>query len=640
MDAEGILGTVLEKALNEIYVFDESTLRFIEVNRGARENLGYTIDELRGLTPLDIKPEMTRESFDELLEPLRSDQTEKIEFTTFHRRKDGTDYPVEVHLQRSLFESSPVFVAIILDITERARAERELRDANTRLGQRVEERTRDLQRSERDYRAILDALPDALFLVDGSGLIDLVARQAGDLFGYTRDEFLGKSIEFLVPERFRDTHVAHRKQFDGAPSVRSMGQNLELFGLHKDGTEFPIDVNLSPVQLHGRNLTAASVRDVTERHESAAALSRALAAANDANIGKSRFLAAASHDLRQPLQATGLYLDVLLQRSGDEAVHEVGAKINQSLAVMGELLDALLDISKLDSGSVVPEITTFPVQNVLNGIVAAVSPQAQERGLSLLAPPSTFYVRSDRALLQRIVENFVTNAVRYTDEGEVRLLCTRVGGDVRIDVTDTGIGIPDDALGSIFEEYMQLDNPVRDRRKGLGLGLSIVKQIARLLDHDIGVVSEPGVGSTFSISVPGVAAPKEVEDPTSRAKAHSTSKVLFVDDDPAIVDAIEMMLEGAGLDVRTALDGDAALALIDGGFQPDILISDYRLPGYDGVEVTRRVRERTRADLPTIIMTGDTSAQEIQMANLSRCRVLHKPVDTQSLMEIIGAPFA
>jgi len=228
-----------------------------------------------------------------------------------------------------------------------------------------------------------------------------------------------------------------------------------------------------------------------------------LALANQANLGKSRFLTAASHDLRQPLQSTGLYLSVLLSELEDPAKREIGDKMRQSLHVMGELLDALLDISTLDSGSVIPEIETFPVQNLLDRVASAVGPQAEEKGLSLHIEPSPLYVKSDLVLLQRIVENFVTNAVRYTEAGETRVVCQKDGDNVRIDVSDTGMGIPEEALATVFEEYFQLDNQHRDRRKGLGLGLSIVKHIARLLDHQVDVRSIVGEGSVFSVSLPG-----------------------------------------------------------------------------------------------------------------------------------------
>jgi CheY-like chemotaxis protein len=267
-----------------------------------------------------------------------------------------------------------------------------------------------------------------------------------------------------------------------------------------------------------------------------------------------------------------------------------------------------------------------------------VRPQAEEKGLSLHIEASPLFVKSDPFLLQRIVENFVTNAVRYTEASEIRLVCQPDAENVRIDVTDTGMGIPEEALDTVFEEYFQLDNQHRDRRKGLGLGLSIVKHIARLLDHQLNVGSVVGEGSVFSVSLPRVEQSVETTTPAPPAEIGAPDRpiaVLFVDDDPAIVDAILMMLKGEGFTVRTALNGDEAFAHIDNGFYPDILISDYRLPGYNGIEVVRRVRQKTSEHLPTIIMTGDTSAEEIRAENFSNCEILQKPVDPEGFIALI-----
>ncbi len=514
-EAERSLTGILEKSLNEIFIFDATSMHFIQVNEGARRNLGYTMEELRSLTPVDIKPELTAEQFDEIIEPLRNKEQEKLEFETVHQRKDGSTYPAEVHLQRTQYESTPVFAAIILDITERQQAVQSLRESHDLLEQRVVDRT--------------------------------------------------------------------------------------------------------------------------------AALQEAITDAKQANAGKSRFLAAASHDLRQPLQSLGLYLSVMT-RQFDQArkfeesqLVEISGKMRQSLDTMGELLDALLDISKLDGGALTPEKRDVHVHVMLDRIVTDNVQQAQEKGLQLDCTGDSCVIHSDPGLLERVIENFVTNAIRYTEKGKVTIDCQCDDDVARIAVSDTGIGIPKDEVDKVFEEYYQLDNQVRDRRKGLGLGLSIVKHIGRLLEHPLSVSSIPGEGSTFSVEVPlGVqVAPIEAVVPEKVVRGDRDPVVLFVDDDPAIVDATTMLLESANIEVHTALDGDAALAHLAAGVRPDIIVSDYRLPGYNGVEVVRRVRQATVEDLPTVLMTGDTSGHEIEKANLPNCTVLHKPVDTDHLISLI-----
>ncbi|MDP6414098.1 MAG: hybrid sensor histidine kinase/response regulator, partial [Gammaproteobacteria bacterium] len=329
--------------------------------------------------------------------------------------------------------------------------------------------------------------------------------------------------------------------------------------------------------------------------------------ADQANFGKSQFLAAASHDLRQPLQSISLYLSALDQLLDQAKQNEISEKIHGSLDVMGELLDALLDISKLDSGSVTPTKKDFLMSSFLDALVADNESAAQLKGLTFRCSADSCVVHSDPALLRRIVENFITNAIRYTDTGGVEVRCEEHDGYAWIKVKDSGIGIPEEALDTIFEEYFQLDNPARDRRKGLGLGLSIVKHIARLLDHRLSVTSIPGEGSTFAIAVPlGEPLEQVAEAPEPAAEPNRSKRdpvVLLIDDDLAIVDATTMLLSSAAIKVYSALNGDEALAHIDGGVQPDIILSDYRLPGYNGIEVIRRIRKAAHDDLPAVVMT-------------------------------------
>lgn len=485
-------------------------------------------------------------------------------------------------------------------------------------------------------RQLLDAAPDAMVVVDQAGTIVLVNRQTESLFGYSRDELLGQQVEKLMPDQYRDRHMTHRQHFFRAPHVRPMGRGLELCGQHKDGTQFPIEISLSAVQSAQGSFVASAIRDVTARKEAELALKNARDVAESATAMKSRFLAAASHDLRQPLHSLGLYLSVMTRQLAEPNLLQVSDKMRNSLDTMGELLDALLDISKLDSGSVVPVKRDVAINELLDRIVTDNIQQAHEKGLQVDCPETDCVVHSDPVLLERVLENYVTNAIRYTEQGRVSIDCDCSHGMARISVSDTGIGIPKDDLDKVFEEYYQLDNQARDRRKGLGLGLSIVKHIARLLDHPIGVVSAPGEGSTFTIDLPlgepiAVQAPPPKHD-VGRAREPA---VLFVDDDLAILDATMMLLKSYGVEVHSALCGDDALACIKAGFRPDIVVSDYRLPGYNGVEMVRRVRQATVEDLPAIIMTGDTSGEEIRAANLSHCTVLHKPANIDQLIALI-----
>lgn len=241
---------IIERSLNEIYIYDTSTLRFIEVNEGACRNLGYSLEELQSMTFTDINPEYTEETFPALVSPLLNDEKDKIVFTTAYRRKDGSNYPVEVHLQQMMFDDGLVYAAITLDITRRTQSEEALAQA----------------------RLFLESAPDATIIVNGSGKIEFANSQTTNLFGYSQKELRGISIDVLVPERFRDDHQAHREQFSANPKVRCMGAGLDLYAFTKTGQEFPIEVSYSSIQTGDSMLMAATIRDITKRKKAEKAL--------------------------------------------------------------------------------------------------------------------------------------------------------------------------------------------------------------------------------------------------------------------------------------------------------------------------------------------------------------------------------
>ncbi len=388
--------------------------------------------------------------------------------------------------------------------------------------------------------------------------------------------------------------------------------------------------------LHGVSLQLAQREQAL--HNSALALEAAKDEADRANALKSRFLAAANHDLRQPLFALGAYLALLARRVEEPALKEICDKMRQPLEAMREMLNALLDVSQLERGAIRPRICDFWVDEVLERVIASNRPQAEGKGLHLTWLPSGCIGRSDPALLERVINNLVSNAIRYTREGQVAISCERRNGSARITVSDTGIGIPEEALKEIFEEYVQLDNPTRDRSKGLGLGLSIARYIADALGQRIEVHSTIGKGSTFTLDTPlGAAAPaaKATTHTAGAIGSRRRATVLIVDDDKAIREATQMMLDFDGFDARDVGAGDEALALIGNGFRPEAIVSDYRLPGYDGVEVIRRVRKALGSDIPAMLVTGDTAFRQPHPRELPRCMVLYKPLTPEELTSAI-----
>jgi Na+/proline symporter/signal transduction histidine kinase len=364
-------------------------------------------------------------------------------------------------------------------------------------------------------------------------------------------------------------------------------------------------------------------------------LIRAKAEADDANISKTRFLAAASHDILQPLNAARLYVTSLVerQRGGKEAelVHNVDA----SLEAVEEILAALLDISRLDTGALKPEITSFRIDALYRQLEVDFAPMAAAKDLKLSFIPSSLTVRSDRRLLRRLLANLISNPIKYTPPGRVLVGCRRRGPRLRLDVYDTGIGIPKSKRQTIFAEFKRLDEGAQVAR-GLGLGLSIVERIARVLDHKIELTSEVGRGSHFAVRVtlaPAIAAERPVLRPPARTALKLAGlHVICIDNEPKILDGMEALLVGWGCRVSKAGDLSQALAALSSAqIPPAGALVDYHLDGGNGLDVIVALRARFGADLPAILITADRDAQVRAAARAAGVAVLHKPLKPAAL---------
>ncbi len=363
--------------------------------------------------------------------------------------------------------------------------------------------------------------------------------------------------------------------------------------------------------------------------------------AEQANIAKSRFLAAASHDLRQPLHALGLFINTLETQLHQSGYDDLFKKINSSVAALDDLFNAILDISKLDAGVVEVNPSHFQVGPMMEKIVNEFKPQAQEKGLYLHMESCAEVVKTDAVLLERIVRNLVSNAIRYTQRGVVKLACEPADSGVRIEVSDTGPGIPEEELENIFSEFHQLHNPERDRNKGLGLGLAIVRRLADLLRHPLLVDSSVGEGSVFCIDVPRGRA----EDMDTREefliRPHWKLDEVFIvviDDEEAIRDAMQTVLTGWGCEVLLADSLKEAMDQLQANERkPDLVISDYRLRENEtGVEAIRSIQEFVGDEIPGILITGDTAPERLQEARSSGYHLLHKPVKPGQLRMVIN----
>jgi protein-histidine pros-kinase len=405
------------------------------------------------------------------------------------RRKDGTEFPVEISLSPLETDEGTLVSSAIRDISVRKKAEEK-------------------------FKGLLEAAPDAIVIMNRSGDIVLVNAQTEKMFDYKRADLLGKKIEMLLPERFRGRHPQHRRGFFDDPNVRPMGAGLELFGQRRDGSEFPVEISLSPLETEEGLLVSAAVRDITERKRFEQALQDKNLELAKAMQAKDSFLATMSHELRTPMNAiigfTGTLLMKLpgpLNADQEKQLGTVQASARHLLA----LINDLLDLAKINAGKVELKLEPTACRSVLEEVAATLRPLAERKGLQLTVDPHAeeLVAQTDRRALSQIVLNLASNAIKFTERGSVRLGFGRramgVEPAIEISVADTGIGIREEDQAKLFEAFTQVDGGGRRSQEGTGLGLHLSQKLAGLMGARIEFASAPGKGSRFSLLVPAQA---------------------------------------------------------------------------------------------------------------------------------------
>ena len=365
--------------------------------------------------------------------------------------------------------------------------------------------------------------------------------------------------------------------------------------------------------------------------------------AEGANLAKSRFLAAASHDLRQPIHALGLFIEALSCGPLTPSQRRILANAKSASLASTDMLNTLLDFSRIEAGVVQPKLRPKPLQELLHKLEAELAPQADAKGLIYRSRETQAIVITDPALLELILRNLISNAIRYTERGGVLVGCRRRGDHISIEVYDTGIGIAESEQRDVFREFHQLGNPERDRRKGLGLGLAIVDGLTRSLGHRLTLCSRLGQGSVFRISVPSIVLPIGVADqeatvtpPRYAAGYLEGRRVIVVDDDDAVRQGMQDLLSSWQMICQTVESLDEALASVDAQ-RPDVIICDYRLrERQTGADVIKRLRERVGHEIPALLITGDTAPERLREAMASQIPLLHKPVPAEALKIALG----
>jgi two-component system, sensor histidine kinase len=658
-----------------------------------------------------------------------------------------------------------------------------------------------------------------MIIIDESGIIRFANRQVDSIFGYDHLEVVGRPVEVLMPQRFHARHLEHRLRYRASVRLRPMGVGLDLFGRRRDGSEFPVEISLSPVEDGGRLLVVAAIRDITDRKRVEAELSaqlddmrrlhdistRLLEAADlpkileevlDATIAlqradfgnvrlrdpttglleivaqrgfsarflahfagidsddgsacgralqqgerviiedvevdagyaphrevaaaegyratqstpirgrdgrpigmlsthfrephrpaerelqltdlylrmvsefisrardaelvraardvayraseaKSRFLATASHDLRQPLQTLEMLNGSLRRLPTSAAAAEAVGQQQVAIASMSRLLNALLDISKLESGAIQPEPADFAVATLFEDLRRAFAPGAESKGLTFEVSAGEEVAHGDPSLIEQVLRNLVANAIKYTQRGGVALRCiASAGGPLRLEVRDTGIGIPAEQIQYIYDEFYQVGVPSNSAREGYGLGLSIVQRIVKLLGLALEVRSEVGRGTVFALAVPAGGArptpnPSADQGPRVVQQPGAVRRVLLVEDDKSVRDATRMLFAVEGYQVTAVATLAQALRHAAERAGIDLLVTDYHLAnGETGTAVITALREALGAPLKAVLITGDTSAAVKELACDPLMRIASKPVQGEQLLALMRSLLA
>lgn len=496
------------------------------------------------------------------------------------------------------------------------------------------------QLSQELFRDLVEFAPDALILVDSNGIIMYANTHAHTLFGYEPGRLGGLCVDLLIPEESRGMHAAHRIAYGQKPRLREMGnRNMPLFGVRRDGTRFRAEIRLAPVKTANGFVAAAAVRDASETVQFMSMLAAARQSAEEANEAKGRLLAAASHDLRQPMQTLRLLNGAMKRLARDPDLKDVLEQEERALNTMSELLHALLNIAKLESGTLQANVGDVSLPSVFEDLRQQFAALAKLKKLELVVATPELHVRTDHVLLCEMLQNLLANALRYTDEGRVTLSCVPSGpGQARIEVSDTGIGIPEAAQARIFEDFFQAAARGDGHRGGAGLGLGIVRRLSSLLNIPVRVSSVVGVGTRFSLEVAVLQQPgSDVQERGSVVAHHKGLTVLLVEDDRSMRDALRTYLKLDDHSVYAAASlSELGEVLESLPHPPDIMISDFHLGsterGSDAIEKARLYFER---NTPAILLTGDTSAVPARLSSEAGIRMLNKPVDTQRLIALM-----
>lgn len=605
------------------------------VNTATVELIGHPEEELVGNFFMPFIYEADRPWMMAL--HLRRMSGEKIESPYFVRmvRKDGAIRQWQIHTSTIEWDGQLSSLGVVADITERIQAEQALRTAVAAQ----KEAQRRAQHSETRYKTLIQHAADAVFVFDVDARFVEVNQQACDSLGYTREELLQMGVKQIAP-RF---DLASRQHLWRKLEV---GKPYRLTSAHrrKDGSFFPVELRIAALEIDDEKLLMALASDITARVHAEDQLRKSFRQLEEKELAKTRFLAAAGHDLRQPVAAANLFVDALKLTAPTRRQSELIGRLDQSMNVFSGLLERLLDISKLDAGLVKPQFAAFDLLELFSWLEQNFACNARNKRLrfQLFFPANgRLIVRTDIALLQSVLMNLVSNAIKFTARGGILVSARPRAGKVLLQVWDSGIGIAETNLPHLFDEFYQVDNRQRNREAGLGLGLSICQRAMHLLGGEVACRSRLGRGSVFALSLPlnggqdeiGRLSGNKAPRPLGDEMLFKDKRIVVLEDDTLVAAGLIKLLRELGGNVRHFEHAEAALR-DEGALGADFYIVDYALGGeLSGLGFLQAVQQKSDAPIRAVVLTGETSSQFILGVSASPWPVLHKPVNFAKLAD-------